>query len=333
MEPKKTHTYLGVDVAKATLRVQTPKQNFEVGNDSKGIGRILKECGKVDAPLVVFEATGGYERLLMEQLHQHGVACAMISPDRVRAFIRSEGVKAKNDPIDARMLVCFASEKRLQAMAVPRQADRQLRELADRRGQLVEMRAQEKTRLQNSPQAVHANIQSMIRVLDKYIADLETQIAQIIENDPDLNARNQVITGIAGVGPVTSSMIIAYMPELTRVGRNTASALAGVAPFDRDSGTKSAKRHIYGGRAKLRACLYMATVAASIHNDVIKAYVARLKAANKPAKCAIVAGMRKLLLHIRAELIRLEKGTWAPLGEAAQKDQAQPLPELSAVNS
>lgn len=330
---QKNHTYLGVDVAKATLRVQTPKQNYEVANTVKGIDRIIKDCAKVESPLVVFEATGSYEQLLMEQLHQHGVACKMVSPDRVRAFIRSEGVRAKNDPIDARMLVRFAAEKRLQAMDVQPRACRQLRALSDRRGQLVDMRAREKVRLQNSPKVVLADIQSMIRIFDKRIAKIEKQIAQLIEDDPDLNARNKVITNIVGVGLVTSSAIMAYMPELPSISRNAASSLAGLAPFDKDSGTKFGKRRIYGGRSKVRTSLYMATVSASIHNDVIKAYIARLRAANKPAKCAIVAGMRKLLLHIRSELIRFEKGTWIPHNGDSSKDFTEPLTELHLVNA
>ena len=310
MEEKKSYTYLGIDVAKATVRVQTPKENFEVSNDIKGIRRILKECDKVDAPLVVFEATGGYERLLKEQLHHHGTACNLVQPSMVKHFIQSQGIKAKSDPIDARMLVRFARERTLQPMVVPKCNNEQLRILLDRRTQLVEMRTQEKTRLQNSPKAVLDDIRSMIRELDKRIGRIEKKIEEVVQNDPDLKARNEVITDIRGVGNITAYAILAYLPEITWLSRNTICALAGLAPFDDDSGKKSGKRHIYGGRSKVRTCLYMATVCAMAHNDVIKEYVGRLKAANKPPKCAIVAGMRKLLLHIRAQLIRYEKGGW-----------------------
>jgi len=317
MEEKKSYTYLGIDVAKATLRVQTPKENFEVSNDIKGIRRILKECDKVDAPLVVFEATGGYERLLKEQLHHHGTACNLVQPSMVKHFIQSQGIKAKSDPIDARMLQRFAQERALQPMLVPNPVNEQLHILLDRRTQLVEMCKREKVRLQNSPQAVHDDIRGMIRDMEKRISKIEQKIDALVQNNPDLKDRHEVITNVSGVGKITSWAILAYLPEITWLSRNTTCALAGLAPFNQDSGKKSGKRRIYGGRAKVRTCLYMATVCAMTHNETIKGYVGRLKAANKPPKCAIVAGMRKLLLHIRAELIRFEKGTWKPDGKAA----------------
>jgi transposase len=317
MEEKKSYTYLGIDVAKATLRVQTPNANFEVSNDIDGITSICKECSEVNAPLVVFEATGGYERLLKAQLQHNGIDCNMVAPALVRHFIHSQGIKAKNDPIDARMLVRFAQERALQPMVPSKASNEQLRILLDRRAQLVDMRSQEKTRLQNSPQAVLADIRSLIRDLDKHVSRIEDEINKLIKSDPDLKDRNEVITDISGLGNITAYSILAYLPEITSLSRNTVCALAGLAPFDNDSGKKSGKRHIYGGRAKVRTSLYMATVSAMTHNEVIKAYVDRLKAANKPAKCAIVAGMRKMLLHVRAQLIRYEKGTLKPRSQVA----------------
>lgn len=317
MEEKKLYTYLGIDVAKATLRVKTPKENFEVSNDINGIARIIKECQKLDAPLVVFEATGGYERLLKQQMHQRGIACHLVQPTMVKHFIQSQGIKAKTDPIDAQMLQRFAQERALQPMRVPNPANEQLRVLLDRRTQLVEMCKQEKVRLQNSPQAVLGDIRSMIRELEKRISKIQDKINELVQNDCALKDRHTVINDISGVGKITGWAILAYLPEITWLSRNTICALAGLAPYNQDSGKKSGKRRIYGGRAKLRTCLYMATVCAMTHNETIKEYVGRLKAANKPPKCAIVAGMRKLLLHIRAELIRFEKGTWTPREKAA----------------
>lgn len=302
----KEYTYIGVDVAKVTLRVQTPTGNIEVPNDAKGVGRILSACGKVTDALVVLEATGGYERLLLEKLHRKGLPCHLASPQLVRAFIRSEGVKAKNDPIDARMLVQFGQEKRLQPMEAPSPQITALKALVDRRSQLVGMRSMEKTRLQNSPRIVHASIKAMICTLNKQINGLDKQIREHIAHDATLKRQHEVICAIEGVGEVTSVAILTYLPEITRLDRNAVTALAGLAPYDNDSGKKRGKRSIYGGRPKIRTCLYMATIAALRCNAVIREYVRRLTARGKVFKCAIVAAMRKLLLHIRAQLCRLE---------------------------
>lgn len=321
MEEKKLYTYLATDVAKATLRVQISHANFEVGNDMKGIKRILGECAKVDAPLVVFEATGGYERLLKEQLHHHGIACHMVQPSMVKHFIQSQGIRAKSDPIDARMLQRFAQERALQPMVVPNPANEQLRILMDRRTQLVEMCRQEKVRLQNSHPAIQADIRSMICEFEKRIKIIEDKIAATVQSDAELDAQNTVITDISGMGKISSWTILAYLPEITWLSRNTTCALAGLAPYDNDSGKKSGKRQIYGGRVKVRNCLYMATVSAMTHNDKIKEYVGRLKDKGKPPKCAIVAGMRKMLLHVRAQLIRHKKGTWEPRAEKEKSEE------------
>lgn len=306
---EKEYTYIGVDVAKATLRIQTPKKNIDVANDAKGIGRIMRACEKVTNALVVLEATGGYERLLLENLHRRGMPCHLVSPQLVRAFIRSEGIKAKNDPIDARMLVRFGQEKRLQPMEAPSPHQIKLKALVDRRSQLIDMRSMEKTRLKNSPETLHPSIKAMIRSLKKQIDGLDKQIREHLSTDAKLKRQYEVICAIDGVGEVTSIAILTYLPEITRLNRNAVTALAGLAPYDNDSGKKSGKRSIYGGRPKVRSCLYMATIAALRSNKVIREYVRKLTARGKVFKCAIVAAMRKLLLHIRAQLLRLESGT------------------------
>jgi len=226
----------------------------------------------------------------------------VLNPSRVRAFARSEGIKAKTDAIDTAVLLRFAQQKALRPTPAPDPTHQELAALMDRRGHLSSEIAREKNRLDKAPHTVMASIKRMIRLIDKEIAAIERKIEKLIEHDPKLNPKARIITGVHGVGKVTSWSILAYLGEITELSRNQLVALAGVAPYNRDSGKTIGKRSIYGGRAKVRKCLYMAAKSAAQHNPVIKAYVEGLRARGKPYKCALVAAMRKLLIHIQSLL-------------------------------
>jgi transposase len=298
--------YVAIDVSKATLQVQDDHRAFAVSNDAKGHRKLLSYLKKCVNPLVVFEASGGYERDLLRSLHQAAMSLAMVNPARVRDFARSEGVRAKTDPIDGQMILAFAKSKALQPMEAPSEAVFQLAALLDRRGHLVEQLAREKNRLQNSETFIHRSIKRMIRILEKEIATLETAINKLVGSNPALRSRADIIESVQGVGKVTAWTLLAYLSEIESLDRNRLVALAGIAPFNRDSGKFSGRRSIIGGRAKVRKCLYMAAHSAASCNPVIAAYVQRLRDRGKPYKCAIVAAMRKLLIHIQSLMKKAE---------------------------
>lgn len=296
-----TH-YVAIDVSKATLQIRDDRLSQAVSNDSEGLCKLLKHLKTCDNPLVVFEASGGYERRLLEFLSQAHVPLAMINPARVRAFASSEGVRSKTDPIDSKMILAFAKSKALRPMQRPPEACLKLAALLDRREHLVEQLAREKNRLQNSEDFILRSIKRMIGILEKEIAAVEKALTQLVASDPALNARADIIESVKGVGRVTAWTLLAYLSEIGDLSRNKAVAMAGIAPFNRDSGTFSGKRTIQGGRAKVRKCLFMAAHTAARSNPVIAPYVKGLRDRGKPYKCAIVAAMRKLLIHIQSLL-------------------------------
>ena len=204
------------------------------------------------------------------------------------------------------MILAFAKSKALRPMEAPSEACIKLAALLDRRGHLVEQLAREKNRLQNSEAFIHRSIKRMIRILEKEIATIEEAIEKLAGSDPGFKSRSEIIQSVRGVGKVTAWTLLAYLSEMEELNRNRLIALAGIAPFNRDSGKTSGRRAIQGGRAKVRKCLYMAAHTAATCNPVIAAYVQGLRDRGKPYKCAIVAAMRKLLIHIQSLMKKAE---------------------------
>ena len=297
-------SHIAIDIAKDTFWVQTDTSGFSAANTGKGIAQMLSKTSALPNRHFVCEATGGYERLLVDTLHAKGYAISLLSSARVRDFARSEGVKAKSDPIDGRVILRFAKEKRPKPTRPPSRQQRLLMDLLDRREQLSEQIKREKTRMQKPgcDKAVGSSIQRMIGIITDELKTVDTLIEQTIKSDPMMAKAFKSLTTISGIGPVNASSIIAYLPEITTASRNELVALAGLAPFNSDSGKKKGPRSIQGGRAKVRRCLYMAATAAATHNGVIRLYVDGLQARGKPYKCAIVAAMRKLLLHAQSNM-------------------------------
>lgn len=291
--------YVAIDVSKATLQVQDDKRAFAVENTPGGHRKLLTHLKRCQKPLVVYEASGGYERELSAFLRKAGIPQAMLNPARVRDYARSEGVRAKTDPIDTRMILAFAKSKALEAIEPPSEESLKLAALLDRRDHLVEQMAREKNRLQNSETLIHRSIERMMKILQKEIAVIDKAISQTVDSDEKLKLRAQTMQSVKGVGKVTAWTLLAYLTEMDHLDRNKLVALAGIAPFNRDSGKMSGRRSIQGGRAKVRKCLYMAAHTAASCNPVIAAYVQGLRDRGKPYKCAIVAAMRKLLIHLQ----------------------------------
>lgn len=301
------HNFIAVDIGKACLQVHCEDQSMSVSNDVAGWRKIAAHARKIPKPLIVCEASGGYERPLLAFLASAGLSFRLVNPARVRAFAASEGIKAKTDPIDAKVIFLFAREKNLQAMEAPSALQQKLGELLDRRAQLAELVAREKNHLEKALKETSASCKRVIRLAQAEIEKMETLIRRLIASDPSMSHQVSVLVSVDGVGEVTAWSIVAYLCEITSLPRNKLVALAGVAPFNKDSGTISAKRRICGGRSKVRRCLYMAAHTAATHNPVIKAYVQGLRDRGKPYKCAIVAAMRKLLIHLQSLLRKSSK--------------------------
>lgn len=301
---QKEYTYIAIDVSKASLEAKTQQERFTIINDAKGYAELSERLAKMRNPMVIFEATGGYERNLMGYLFSKGIALARINPTLVRAFARSESVKAKNDRIDALMILRFAHEKRPEPAQAPDPDRQQMADLLDRRSHLTEQLAREKNRLQMAPEITQNGIKRMIKVIGEEIALIDQEIEKLIEANAQLKWQNETIQSVKGIGAITAWSILAYLWEIDRLNRNQAVSLAGLAPFDRDSATISKKRTIQAGRAKVRKCLYMAAQSAAVHNPVIKEYVDRHRAREKPYKWLMTAAMRKLLIHIHSLLTK-----------------------------
>lgn len=297
--------FVGIDVSKGTLDVHIAPsgKSLHVTHDDCGIGQILELLKEICPVLIVMEATGGLEVCLASELAGAGLPVAVINPRQARDFAKATGQLAKTDQVDAAMLAAFAQAIRPQARPLKHADTRALDDLVSRRRQLITMRVQETLRLGT------ATSKPMQKSLNKHIAWLDKQIGQI---DSDLTKRlrqsdlwrvkDDLLQGIPGVGSVTSMTMLAKCPELGTLSRREIAALAGVAPLANDSGKHRGKRFIWGGRAEVRAVLYMAAVAAMRCNPAIKVFAARLRLAGKPAKVVIVACMRKLLTIMNAML-------------------------------
>lgn len=301
------YTYIAIDIAKDTLEVCSESLTGTFAYDSQGLKALIKKIRKISDAFVVCEATGGYERNLLEALHDKEIPVALTNPSRVRAFAQSEGIKAKTDPIDAKMLLRFAEEKKPRATPPPSAERRDLESLMDRREQLTGELAREKNRLKMSRPPATASIKKSITFLEKEIDKIEAQIRELIDAHDELKEQDSRMQAVTGVGSVTSWTILTFLPEITELSRNEIVALAGIAPFNKDSGKSSGRRSIQAGRAKVRKCLYMAAQTAAQHNEVIMTYVAGLIARGKHYKMAMVAAMRKLLIHLQSLLKNPQK--------------------------
>ncbi|MGD4317507.1 transposase, partial [Xanthomonas citri pv. citri] len=282
--------YVGIDVSKRYLDIFDESLGVaeRIANATQAITQIVSRW-RCDV-LVVFEATGVYDLELREALSKAGIRFARINPARARDFARASGQLAKTDPIDARMLASFARAMQPAPEQAANPARNALAGLAKRRDQLVLMRAQ----------AMSDRIGRLIEVLDCEIAEIEADISALIKTEPEVSDDAQLMRSLPGVGPVTCMQLIAQMPELGKVGPKQVAALAGLAPFNVDSGAYRGKRKIVGGRKRVRDALYMAALNAVRRADPFKAFYARLRQAGKPAKLALIAVARKLLTVLNA---------------------------------
>lgn len=301
---KREVVYVGLDIAKGYLDLAVEKQAQRFANNSAGQRELLKWLKQWGAPVqVICEASGGYERAVVHALQRKAVAVSVIQATRVRHFARAAGILAKTDTIDARVLARFGAAIQPPPTTAPEPAQEALRELESQRRHLSRLLLMEQNRSAAlSQSSVRALSNRLIAQIKKQILALDLLLKCAIEQSEPLRAKAQKLTAITGVGPRTAALLLAQMPELGKLNRREAAALAGLAPFNRDTGTLRGTRHIFGGRRALRSGLYMAALVATRHNPILAAFYRRLRTAGKPSKVALTATMRKLLLALNSSL-------------------------------
>ena len=303
MIDNKVETFVGIDVSKSTLdlRIEPASETLQVAYDEQGMKEVCQRLAQAAPALIVLEATGGLETRLASALVAKGLPVAVVNPRQTRDFAKATGELAKTDRIDAAVLCRFAQAIRPAVRPFQDADTRDLEDLVNRRHQWVENRVQETLRLGTAAsKALQKSLKSHIAWLDKQIATLDDDLTKRLRTSEAWKAQDDLLRGIPGVGAVTSLTLTAKCPELGQLNRQQIAKLVGVAPLANDSGKHRGRRFVWGGRADVRAVLYMATVSAIRCNPVIKAFANRLKQAGKPAKVVIVACMRKLLTIMNA---------------------------------
>lgn len=304
--------FVGIDVSKAQLDVALyPRtEQWAVANDEPGITSLVARLREVQPQLIVLEATGGLEVPVTAALAAASLPVVVVNPRHVRDFAKATGQLAKTDRLSARVLAHFAQAIRPALRPLPDRPTQELSALLTRRRQLLDMLAAEKHRLGSAPRVIGPDIQAHIRWLERRLAELDDTMARAIRASPVWRERDELLQSTPGVGPVLARTLLAQLPELGTLNRKEIAALVGVAPFNRDSGTLRGKRTVWGGRAAVRAVLYMSTLVAVRHNPVLKAFYERLQAAGKAPKVALTACMRKLLTILNAML--KHRRPWQP---------------------
>jgi len=308
---------VGADVSEATLdvAVSVPCKIKRVANTAAGVAKLVAVLKDIGAELIVLEATGGYERVLVDALHQAGLPVHVANPRRVRAFAIAAGILSKTDKIDAKTLILYGEAIDVEPTPAPDPSAREIAELQKRHRQLVENNVSEKNRLKTAPHHLQDGIKRHIAWLDQEIAQIEQRIKLMIKGDTKLSAKAKLVMSVPGVGVATSAALIGHFPELGQISNKQAAALAGLAPYADDSGKKTGKRSIRYGRSHVRCALYMATLCAIRIAGPFRFSYQRLLGLGKPKKVAIVACMRKLITTLNS-LMRTGQ-TWSPTAAEA----------------
>ena len=305
-----TENFVGVDVSKDKLDVAVYPTNqlFTVDNDQNGLDQLAQTLNDFQPQLIVFESTGGYELLAVSTLYATGLPVVVINARQIRDFAKSIGKLAKTDSIDAQVIAHYASAVRPQLRPLKDKLTQELAALVTRRRQIVEMIVAEQNRLASATAQNRRDIKTHIRWLKKRLAQIDTNIKGQIRKSPVFSNKDKILQSTPGVGPTTSATLISGVPELGTMDRKKIACLIGLAPLNRDSGRFKGRRMVWGGRAHVRAVLYMSTLSAIRFNPIIRQFYNRLTQAGKCNKVAITACMRKLLTILNA-MVR-DQRTW-----------------------
>jgi transposase len=293
--------FVGIDVAKAELVVSVlpAMERFTVANDERGVRTLVERLRAIGPQLIVLEATGGYELLSVAALAAAALPVVVVNPRQVRDFAKATGQLAKTDRIDADILARFADVVRPAVRVIADAEAQELDALLARRRQLLEMLQAERNRLGQvfgkGKRLVRKSLKAHITFLERDLRMTDSDLGEMVRKTPTWRERDELLQSVPGVGPVLSRTLLADLPELGRLSRRKIAKLVGVAPLSRDSGTMHGRRFVQGGRASVRAVLYMAALVATRRNTIIQEFYQRLVAAGKPKKLALVACMRKLL--------------------------------------
>jgi len=310
--------FVGIDVAKAHLdvAVRPTGESWRVPNDPAGIAELVARLAVQRPTLLVVEATGGLEVPLTAAVAAAGLAITVVNPRQVRDFAKAVGQLAKTDALDAQLLARFAEVVRPTPRPLPAPDAQALAALVTRRTQLVGMLVAEQQRRGTTLPALRPRLDAHLRWLQAEREALDRELERTLRQSPLWREQEDLLRSVPGIGPVVSATLLADLPELGKLTRKQIAALVGVAPLNRDSGRLRGRRHIWGGRARVRAALYMGTLVAVQHNPVLRPFYERLLAAGKPKKVALTACMHKLLLILNA-LLRDGVGWQAPASPAA----------------
>ena len=296
---------VGIDVSKDTLDValHPDGEAFTVARDAAGIDALIARLRPLRVKLVALEATGGFEAVAAASLGAAGLPVAVVNPARVRNYAKALNQRAKTDAIDARVIAAFAAAAKLEARPLPDAATRLLADLVGRRRQIIDMvkaEQQRKKRLTNK--RLLGSIARLLKALQKELSEIDAEIDESMRGSPAWRDKEDLLASVPGVGPVIARTLIAELPELGTLDRRQVAALAGLAPWTRQSGQWKGKSFIGGGRASVRGALFLGALVAGRHNPVLKAFRQRLVEAGKPKMVAAIALARKLLTILNAML-------------------------------
>jgi len=297
--------FVGIDVSKDRLdvAVRPSGEVFFVERNARGLERLVSRLRELSPHIIALEATGGFETVVAAALAGAGLPVVIVNPAQIRAFARAIGRHAKTDPIDADVIAHFAEATKPQVRPLPDEATRVLADLVTRRRQIIEMIGAERQREQRiTVLRLKKSIARLLKALEKELASLDADIDDAVRGSPAWREKEDLLASVPGVGPVIARTLIAELPELGQLGRKEIAALAGHAPFTRQSGQWRGKSFIAGGRVAVRSILFMGALVAKKHNPVLKAFFDRLVAAGKPKMVALVAVARKLLTILNAIL-------------------------------
>jgi transposase len=299
-----TSSYVGIDVSKSRLDVAVlgEERGWQVDNTQAGTAKLVQQMQELQPELIVVEATGGYQRAVVDALFRAGLAVAVVNPARVRQFARACGLLAKTDKLDAQVLAVFGQRVQPRRYEGKSDAEKELSALLVRRKQVEDMLKAEQNRLRTSAPSLRGSVERMIAYLKEEKKRLDEQIRELMNEQKAWQEQTEILRSAPGVGPVTTATLLAELPELGKMDRKKIAALVGVAPMNYDSGKKRGYRKTKGGRGNVRSVLYMSTLVATRHNPLIQTQYQHLLKRGKEKKVALTACMRKFLTILNAML-------------------------------